>query len=188
MKEKTISIRVTEEEFEILRVFAEQFGVCRSELIRDAFKFYANTFLQSGDYTGSKAVVNKELLRKLFDNASDELVRNLSNESFNNSLKDDVIDSHYEKKSPLETDEQKFRYHMRMLVKYVLSDNGQNWFDKISYRSIQDTVILSGHHEIGLNFSRFILYFLLKYAEKYNYSVLARKINEGYLFVKFEKN
>ena len=81
----------------------------------------------------------------------------------------------------------RLRSLIRSLNDIVFSLNGQNWFRKVSYRFDKNQFIIAGLHDMNLNFSIFIKYFMKRYLINYGYEIIKENLQENKVHLIFQK-
>jgi hypothetical protein len=169
-KERVITIRLTDEENEILSAIAKQTKSGKSELVRKAVGTYFDIFLKIPGRTGDDHLIfNIEMQKILLDRADDETIRLLAESSFHICMNADFVDLVLNPDVKNGANPDNFEHQLKMLATYAFSSRGQNWFDNVTYSRKGLTFTFGGQHRLGINFSKFIFYLMKNFGEYYQY-------------------
>jgi hypothetical protein len=184
-KNRSITLRITEEEDKILEGVSKTLEIPKSDLIRNATHRYLT--MRPGDPI-RKMVFEKEIIRKLFELASDKMLKQFAQMEFEYGLKDDLVDRVLNPQIDELTPEKAFEYHVSMNTTYVFVPTGQNWFEKIDFDSNHGRIKVMGTHGLGLNFSHFIKYLFQAYAEHYGVKLVNEALQDDAVLLTFESD
>jgi hypothetical protein len=182
-KSKAITIRITEEEDVILNGICEQLKIAKSDLIRNSINRYITT--RPGDPI-RKIIFEKEIMRKLMELATDEMLQQFAETEFKYGMADDIVDRIVNPDLTTKPKAEQFIYHVSMNVEYVLSERGQNWFEKIDFTQTGDRIKIMGNHGLGKNFSKFIKYLFGAYAKHFGCELIDETIWEDTVLLSFK--
>lgn len=182
-KNKLITLRVTAEEDRILNGVAESLHLAKSDLIRNATHRYLT--MRPGDPI-RKMVVEKEILRRLFERATPDMIQEFARIEVEYGLKDDEIDRILNPELGHLHPVQAFVYHMTMNVNYVLTTAGQNWFEKIDMDNSHGRLKIMCTHGLGMNFSHFLSQLFQGYAQHFGVSLSNEALQEDAILLTFE--
>lgn len=182
-KSKAITIRITEEEDVILNGICEQLKVAKSDLIRNSINRYITT--RPGDPI-RKMIFEKEIMRKLMELATPEMIKQYAETEFKYGMADDIVDRIVNPELSSKSKSEQFIYHVNMNVEYVLSGRGQNWFEKVDFTQSNDRVKIMGTHGLGKNFSLFVKYLFDAYANHFGCSLIDETLWEDTVLLSFK--
>ena len=77
---------------------------------------------------------------------------------------------------------------LKILIDNVFSDGGQNWFKKIESRFIGNKLIIAGIHDLNMNFSLFMGFYLEKALIPFSYKLTKNELKENKVIFEFQKN
>jgi len=178
MKTKSVTFRVTEEEYRILNLLTEQSKESVSNLIRNAVTQYYNLFLDIPGKPSGQVVFHSDMLRHVISCCNDEEIKQLARISFDTGMKEDLVDREIKQdyRDPNKPDN--FEHQLHMLTQYVFSTTGQRWMTKAEYLRNKDQFTFGGRHILGKNFSLFIRYLLEDFATYYHYQIQKAEVDE----------
>lgn len=171
MKTKSVTFRVTEEEYRILNLLTEKSKASVSDLIRNAVTQYYNLYLDIPGKPGGQVIFHSDMLRHIISCCKDDEIKQLAQISFNTGMQEDLVDREIKKDFRDPNNPDNFEHQLHMLTQYVFSPTGQRWMIKAEYLRNQNQFTFGGRHVLGKNFSLFIRYLLELFANYYHFEV-----------------
>jgi hypothetical protein len=169
-KERVITLRVTEEEYQILTAISEQAQTQKSDLIRKAVSTYFTVFQRvPGNMGFEHMIFHIDMQKVLFDHADDATLEQVAETSFQIGMREDFIDRALNPAVKDRSNPNNLDHQLKMMATYVFSDRGQRWFDNVTYARKGKTFTFGGQHRLGEGFSKFIVFLIRKFADYYNY-------------------
>ena len=182
-KSKAITIRITEQEEIILNKISEQLKIAKSDLIRDSVNRYLTT--RPGDPI-RKMIFEKDIMRKLMDLATPEMLKEFALIEFNYGLSDDIVDRIVNPEIQTQSKKEQFIHHVNMNIEFALSSKGQNWFEKADYDLQRGRLKIMGTHGLGKNFSFFIKYLFEAYGNHFDCPLIEETLWEDAILLSFQ--
>lgn len=185
MKTKSVTFRVTEEEYQILNFLTEKSKDSVSNLIRNAVTQYYNLFLDIPGKPCGQVVFHSDMLRHIIACCNDEEIKELALISFNTGMKEDIVDRELKQDYRDPNNPENFGHQLHMLTQYVFSSTGQRWMTKAEYLQNQNQFTFGGRHVLGKNFSLFIRYLLENYATYYHFQIQKAELDSDRIVLIF---
>ena len=188
-KEHVVSTRVGGRLFEILRQYAEKRRIRISDIVRDAVIYYLRIIYDHEEANNPIIVLSKSELKFLINFIkNEEDFQKLADICYKNGIK---TLKYYTKTFKNDIKEDNIALRLRSLIRslneIVFSLKGQNWFNKVSYSFDKNQFIIAGLHDMNLNFSIFIKYFMKRYLINYEYEIIKENLQENKVHLIFQK-
>jgi hypothetical protein len=130
-------------------------------------------------------IFEKDIMRKLMDHATPEMLKEFAQIEFHYGLSDDIVDRILNPEIESKPKEDQFMHHISMNVEYVLSNKGQNWFEKLDFDLKKGRLKLMGTHGLGKNFSLFVKYLFQAYGEHFDCPLIEETLLEDAVLLSF---
>lgn len=188
-KVHVVSTRVGGRLFEILRQYAKKRRIRISDIVRDAVIYYLRIIYDHEEANNPIIILSKSELKFLINLIKNEKdFQKLADICYENGIK---TVNYYTKTFKNVVKEDTIALRLRSLIRsindLVFSLNGQNWFDKVSYRFEKNQFIMGGLHDMNLNFSIFIKYYMKRYLINYEYEIIKENLQENKVHLIFQK-
>ncbi len=175
-KNKVLGIRISEETHEEFERYCNRFNVSKSEIGRKAIIQYI--ILNFNPDLNPKLVFAKNQFKYCISCMNKEQIEELANISIKNGTIDTQILKSIISESEFEDEDYAgFDFQMKTLVRFVFSQDAENWFDDISFWWDKEELMLNlkGTHQLGTHFTEYIVRLLKKYANLYNFEIYSQK-------------
>lgn len=172
-KEIMISVRIGQEKADIIEKSAERLSISRSELIRRAASSYIALWVENIEHPNPKLFFSHNMMKILFDNATDETIKAVAHQSFLNGRFDYQFFKELTGEKPLPHEKEISELDpIKSLVTNVFSADGQKWFEKVRFTQKNNRVQIDGRHDLGSKFSLFVKYLLIEYFTPIGYKLI----------------
>lgn len=181
-KERVLGIRLEEQDYQRFSDFCEHHNMKMSQVARKALLTYA--YIIYNPQVNPKLIFAKNQFKHIIQCLTKDEIRTLVEISIGNGTTDMKKLENYHPKTIFENQEKtEVNYQIETLVKYVFSEDGENWFDQIDYEFQEKSLVLTGTHELGNNFSLYIRDLLCAYTKIHGYIL----VEEVYTTKKVQK-
>ncbi len=184
-KDNFVTIRVSDEDLTLLNAFCENFGISRSDLIRDAVAQYF--FLSLNKDKNPKMILSKKIQKMMFDSLNPSKIEDMAEASFKLGQEDDLVDQVLNKDPKKHNNFENFLYILKSLADNIFPENGQNWCKKVSVQAKNENkVFFAASHDLGQNFSIFLQKLVENYAHFYHFTPYKLDISDSSISLRFK--
>jgi hypothetical protein len=189
-KEIIISTRVNNGTNQQMNNYVKKYKISKSSLIRRAINYYIRFAQKDKETTKPWIIMSKVEFKCMLRCLNRSEIKKLAKRSyflsvFNRKndlgifIKDLDFDSNLFNVKP--------RPFVSALINMVFKYEGQNWFEDIRYSFYGKELMIAGIHNLGINFSLFIKFFLKNHLLEVSYKLIKEKFNPNKVIFTFEK-
>lgn len=172
-KETMISVRIAQDKMDVIEKSAERLDINKSELMRRAASSYVALWVDNDEHPNPKLFFSHNLMKILFDNATDETIKAIARQSYLNGRFDYQFFKDLTGQKPLPHEKEISELDpVKSLVDNVFSIDGQKWFEKVRYTEKKNRIQIDGRHDLGPKFSLFIKFLLTEYLTPLDYALI----------------
>ena len=188
-KEKVLSTRVSERFYNYLQRKANELDIKSSNFIRDAIAYYVRFIDFHGRANNPMLLFSKSEISFLINQVDEESLERLAQICYENGV---LTRRFYVKElsngKEIEDINIGVRAYIKMLNESVFSKKGQYWFNEVRYRFKEGNEFrFVGKHDLNLNFSIFIKYFMKKHLVSYSYELMEEDLKDEKCILVFRK-
>jgi len=187
-KEKVISTRVNETLYNFLQRKADEHGVKPSNFIRDALVYYVKFVDFHEKANNPMLLFSKSEVAFIISQLNDEGLENLADICYQNGiLTRQQFVKEFSKDPKLEDVSVGLRAQISYLNKLVFSKEGQYWLNDVSTKFKEKEFRFGGKHDLNINFSKFLKYFMKKHLAVYFYELVEEDLKDDRCILVFRK-
>jgi len=189
VEKKVICTRINERLESRIKKYSETYKISNSDLIREALNYYMK-YAQKDDINTSNIEpmvrITKEDYRYLLDNLDDSQIEKLAEQSYNSII--NAIEKYFDAMGIKETDFFKIpvKNLFPILKKEVYLHDANNLLNSFDYTIQKEIVIITGTHNLNLNFSKYCKQFVLKILDLKKYKLITEILRENMFNFTFE--
>ena len=184
-KESVIGTRVSDKLMEDIIEYSEKKNIKISKLIREALKYYLLFKLEHEKRNIPTIIISKAEYSTLLECLSEQNLKKLANVCFEKALQG--FNYIVKKESGEHQIQVNIQIFLKNLVEFVFSEKNQNWFKSIHTNFQGNKLIIAGVHDLNVNFSIFMKYYLERIVSLYSYRLVKENLLENKLILEFLK-
>lgn len=189
VEKKVICTRIDGRLERNVKRYTEAYKISNSDLIREALVYYMK-YAQKDDINTSNidpmVIITKEDYRFLLGNLTDSQIEKIAENSYLFIIKG--IEKYFEQEGYKETDISKItlKRMFPILKRHIFLHDSQNLLNSFDYTIQKEIVIVTGTHNLNLNFSKYFKQLSLKLLAPEKYNLVTEIIRENMINLTFE--